>query len=99
MKRVLVLSLALLLLAGCGGGGGGSAGTVPGSPAIPARSSPGSVVISILTSVAEASKVRYPQFVSPNAQSVALSINGVSDTFFEVSAISSLCTMAAGVRN
>ncbi len=61
----------------------------------------GSVVISIPTSSSQSSgRVRYPQFVSPSASSVELSVNGGSDTNFDVSSTSSLWRCAgANVRN
>jgi hypothetical protein len=100
MNRRLVTALATLLLAGCGGGGGGS---MPGSSAAkPQATVNGSVILTIPTSSSTttqglAHKVRYPQFVSPNAQSVALSINGGADVLFDVSSSSSLCVTVAGV--
>lgn len=101
MKRSVACTLGVLLLAGCAGG----AGSVPGaSSAKPqSKTAPGSVVISIpiasTATQASSRNVRYPQFVSPNASSVALSINGGGDTLFDVSATSSLCTTVAGSRN
>ena len=96
----LALVLATLWLAGCGGGGGSN--TTPATPAkAQSQSVRGSVVISIPvgTGKSTSSRVRYPQFVSPNASSVALSINGGADAFYDVSATSSLCTTVAGARN
>lgn len=105
MKRQLALALALavFLLAGCGGGGGNS--SVPGTSSTKAQAKtvPGSVVLSIpvasTTTQSSSRNVRYPQFVSPNASSVTLSINGGADTLFDVSPTSSLCTTVAGSRN
>lgn len=103
MKRTLALSLALLMLAGCGGGGGGSAG-VPAPPqTVSKTSTQGSVTISIpVASGATQSSTRnarFPQFVSPSAVSVAMSINGGADTIFDVSPASPLCKTVAGARN
>jgi hypothetical protein len=101
MKHSLALALGLSLLAGCGGGGSGSS-NVPGTAKTQAKTATGSVVISIPTgtTTAQTSRtVRYPQFVSPGASSVALSINGAADTLFDVSATSTLCTTVAGLRN
>ncbi len=101
MNKRIAIALAALLLAGCGGGGGGSS-SVPGAKT-QSKSVTGSVVISIpVASPATQSlsrTARYPQFVSPNANSVALSINGGADTFFDVSSTSSLCTTVSGARN
>src|ERR1700722_5168755 len=97
MKQRLAVLVALTLLAGCGGGGGGN--SVPGAAAAKAQpQSKGSVTISIPTSGAAGppAKVRYPQFVSPSAQSVTLSVNGAADTIFDVSTTSPLCTTVAG---
>jgi hypothetical protein len=102
MKRPqLALVLTTILLAGCGGGGNGGSST-PAAPKSQPQSVTGSVVISIPngTGSTSSSKVRYPQFVSPNAQSVAMNVNGGSDTIFNVGAGSSLCsTSTAGTRN
>ncbi len=100
MKGHVASLAALVLLAGCGGGGGGS--SVPGTPATTqATSVNGSVVLSIPTTAptGTSAKVRYPQFVSPNASSVTLSVNGGTPTAFDVSATSSLCTTGSGSRN
>jgi hypothetical protein len=99
MKQRLAVLVALTLLAGCGGGGGNSVPAAAGAKSQPQTK--GSVIISIPTSGAAASsaKVRYPQFVSPSAQSVALSVNGAADTIFDVSTTSPLCTTVSGTRN
>jgi hypothetical protein len=98
MKGRLAITLATLLLAGCGGGGGSAAAP---SPAKQQSTVNGSVVITIPASSAITQSLsrnsRYPQFVSPNASSVAMSINGGADTLFDVSPTSSLCTTVAGV--
>jgi hypothetical protein len=105
MKQHLALALAVTLLAGCGGGGGGSTSSVPGTSQLKTqgKAGNGSVVISIPVAAPGAQalsrNVRYPQFVSPNALSVALSVNGAADTLFDVSPTSSLCTTVAGLRN
>ena len=99
MKKLVAFVLATFILSACGGGGGSS--NVPGSTAkTQSKSVTGSVVISIPTSASQSSaKVRYPQFVSPNASSVELSVNGGADTNFDVSSTSSLCVTASNVRN
>jgi hypothetical protein len=99
MKRTLALAIALSFLTACGSGGGS---TTPNTPAkTQTQSVMGSVVISIPLSNGQSSsaKVRYPQFVSPNASSVSLSINGGAAQLFNVAAGSSLCTTVAGSRN
>lgn len=99
MKRRLALVLTALLLAGCGGGGNGN--TTPATAKTAPKSVTGSVVISIPngTGQTSSSKLRYPQFVSPNAASVAMNVNGGSDTIFNVGTGSSLCvTAASGTR-
>jgi hypothetical protein len=91
------------LLAGCGGGGGGSSAVPGGSQTKSQSKVTGSVVISIpvasTTTQSLSRAVRYPQFVSPGASSVELSINGGTDTNFDVSPTSSLCTTVSGLRN
>jgi hypothetical protein len=102
MKRQrLPALLALALLAACGGGGSGGSSVPNATPAKTQSQAKGSVTISIPTSGGSGSsaKVRYPQFVSPNASSVALSINGGAATLFDVSSASPLCVTAAGTRN
>lgn len=95
-RHQLALGLAVLLLAGCGGGGGGS--STPAAPKSQPQSVTGSVVISIPSGTGQtsSSKARFPQFVSPNASSVAIDVNGGADQFFNVAAGSSLCTTSAG---
>jgi hypothetical protein len=104
MKRVLSIVAISMMLAGCGGGGGQS-----GAPSVPAASQAktanGSVVLSIPVGSSTTQTqslghaVRYPQFVSPNASSVTLSVNGGPTQVFDVSATSSLCTTVSGARN
>ncbi len=101
MNKSAALALALVLLAGCGGGGGGTS-AVPGSQTKSQSKVTASVVISIpvaTTTQSLSRTVRYPQFVSPGASSVELSINGGIDTDFDVSTSSSLCTTSSGLRN
>jgi hypothetical protein len=104
LNKSTALALALVLLAGCGGGGGGSSSVPAASQAAPqSKVATGSVVISIpvasTTTQSLTRHVRYPQFVSPGASSVELSVNGGTDTNFDVSSTSSLCTTVAGLRN
>lgn len=101
MKRSLALATALGFLTACGGGGSGSS-TTPSTPAkAQTQSVTGTVVISIPLSGGQSTsaKVRYPQFVSPNASSVAVSINGGADQLFNVAAGSPLCTTTGTARN
>ena len=102
MKRFVACTLGVLLLAGCGGGGGGGSVPAASKTATQSKAATGSVVISIplaSTTQSLARPVRYPQFVSPNAASVELSVNGGADTNFDVSPTSSLCVTASNVRN
>jgi len=99
MKIQLSLLVAVLALAGCGGGGGSQA--VPaagGSTNAKTATSQGTVVLSIPTR-SSSGVVRYPQFVSPNATSVTLTINAGTAQTFDVSPTSPLCTTVAGARN
>jgi len=100
MKIQLSLLVATLALAGCGGGGGSQAVPAAGGSAnAQAKTSQGTAVLSIPTGSSSAAHVRYPQFVSPNATSVTLSINAGTAQTFDVSATSPLCTTVAGARN
>jgi hypothetical protein len=104
LNKSAAVALAFVLLAGCGGGGGGSSSVPAGShTSTQSKAATGSVVISIpvasTTTQSLSRTVRYPQFVSPGASSVELSINGGPDTNFDVSATSSLCTTVSGLRN
>ena len=98
MKLRLAFVLAAFWLAGCGGGGGN---TTPAATKAQTQSVTGSVVISIPLSNGQSSsaRVRYPQFVSPNAQTVAISINGGADQLFNVASGSPLCTTTGTTRN
>lgn len=100
MKRALVLGIALLL-AGCGGGSSGVAPTQPsgGTTATKAQTQSGVVTLDIPTrTTGPSSQVRYPQFVSPNASSVAIAVNGGAAQNFDVSATSTLCVTVSGNR-
>ena len=102
MKKLLASVLAAFILSACGGGGGGN--SLPAaSKSVTQSKVTGSVVISIpvasTTTQSLTRAVRYPQFVSPGASSVELSINGGADTNFDVSPTSSLCTTVSGLRN
>ena len=101
MKRSLTIALALGFLTACGGGGGGST-TPSGSQTASqsAKTSKGTVTLSIpLAGATQSSaKVRYPQFVSPNADSVALVINGGTPQIFDVTPTSPLCVTGSMAR-
>jgi hypothetical protein len=100
MKRALVLSAVLAALSACGGGGSGTVASPSAQQKAAASTVMGSVVLSIpATAPVASSKVRYPQFVSPNAASVTLSVNGGAVQTFDVSATSSLCVTSAGARD
>jgi hypothetical protein len=99
MKRSLIVLVAALALAGCGGGGGSSATPAAGATATQTKTSSGTLLLSIpLGTTGSASHVRYPQFVSPGAVSVTLSINGGALQTFDVSATSSICQTIGGSR-
>jgi hypothetical protein len=93
MKRPYPLLAILLLLTGCGGG----QSAAPTTAAASAKLVNGSVVLSIPLRGSSAT-ARYPQFVSPNASSVTIALNGGTPQTFDVSAASSLCTTTAGTR-
>jgi hypothetical protein len=101
MKKLFASVLATFMLSACGSGGGNS---LPAASKSATQSKvAGSVVISIpvasTTTQSVSRQVRYPQFVSPNASSVEMNVNGGSDTNFDVSSTSSLCVTASSVRN
>ncbi len=101
--RPALALLAALFITSCGGGGGGSNAVSPAAPGASGSASQqktvtGKVVLSIPTQ-ASSGKVRYPQFVSPNASSVSIVANGGTAQIFDVSATSSLCTTTSGARN
>ncbi|HXP94785.1 MAG TPA: hypothetical protein VN905_15030 [Candidatus Binatia bacterium] len=100
--RPALALLAALFITSCGGGSGGSSAVSPAAPGAPGSTSQqktvsGSIVLSIPTQTSS-SKVRYPQFVSPNASSVSIVANGGTAQIFDVSATSSLCTTTSGAR-
>jgi hypothetical protein len=98
MKRSLALVVGLGFLTACGGG----SSTTPGTPAkAQSQSVSGSVVISIPLAGGQSTsaRVRYPQFVSPNASSITVSINGGAAQLFDVAAGSSLCVTTTTARN
>jgi hypothetical protein len=103
MKKLYALLLATFMLSACGGGGGGGGSLPAGSKTATQSKVTGSVVFSSpvasTTTQSLARPVRYPQFVSPNASSVELSVNGGTDTNFDVSSTSSLCVTVSSVRN
>lgn len=100
MKLHVTLLFAALVLAGCGGGGSGRAvAPSSGTATTQGKTQSGTFTLSIPTGSSSSAKVRYPQFVSPNATSVTLSMNGGTVQTFDVSATSALCTTVAGSRN
>ncbi|HEV8021891.1 MAG TPA: hypothetical protein VGP41_11540 [Candidatus Lustribacter sp.] len=100
MKRTLTIALALSFLTACGGGGGSTTPPATQTASQSAKTSSGSVTLSIpLAGATQSSaKVRFPQFVSPNADSVALVINGGTPQIFDVSPTSTLCVTGATAR-
>jgi streptogramin lyase len=83
-----------LSLSACAGGGSGTS-----SPS--SRLATAKISLQIPTGQSSAStsaKVRYPQFVSPNASSVGITVNGGTAQKFDVSATSNLCSTSDNVR-
>jgi len=89
--RALAAVASLALLAGCGGGGGSSVAPQPSqnlpanTPAIVTQSA--TVNIFVPRGTTPSSSARAPQFVSPNAASLAvtvLTVNGVAPTAAQV---------------
>jgi len=89
-----IIALAALVAA-CSGGGSGTHATVPGSGA--GASVAGKAVLTIPNRTASSAK-RTPKFVSASAVSVAVSINGGTPTYTDVSTSSTACTSSASGR-
>ncbi|GAC1388985.1 MAG: hypothetical protein NVSMB31_04130 [Vulcanimicrobiaceae bacterium] len=96
-----VMASAALILSGCGGGGGSA---VPGGPGIPSKQA-ASAVFQISIPLAQAQTgSKLPQYVSPNTQSVSISLVSVngssvggSPTVANLSATAPGCTQSGGV--
>jgi hypothetical protein len=75
-SRALAVA-ALFLLAGCGGGGGGAAPTttpvVPGHPSLQQAT----LKITFPVNPGTASSARSPQYVSPNSNSIKITVNSI----------------------
>lgn len=95
MKRMAAI-LALSLLSACAGSG--SAPSTGATRSAAPSGQVGAFTLTIPTGASTNSRVRYPQFVSPNASSVAVAINGGTPQVFDVSVSSSLCTSSSGAR-
>lgn len=96
--RIAALIAAVALpLSGCGG----SSGAVPSSVTPKSKVTTARVSLQIPVggqSSTSSAKVRYPQFVSPNASSVSAVVNSGSPQIFDVSASSSLCSTSNSMR-
>jgi hypothetical protein len=95
-----IASLAVTVAA-CGGGGGGTGSGV--NPTTANANSGGAMVQGVATLTipnpsVPSTSVRRAQFVSPSAQSLAITINGAAPIYANVSASSSLCTAGSGGR-
>jgi streptogramin lyase len=96
--RIAALAAAIALpLNACGGGSGAAPpGALPKSKVTTARVSL-QIPVGGQSSTSSA-KVRYPQFVSPNASSVSVVVNNGSPQIFDVSVSSSLCSTSNSMR-
>jgi streptogramin lyase len=96
--RIAALIAAVALpLNGCGGG----SGAVPSSVTPKSKAATARVSLQIPVggqSSQSSARVRYPQFVSPNASSVSAVVNSGSPQIFDVSATSSLCSTSNSMR-
>ena len=96
LRLVAALVGAAFLLCACGGGGGGRAslgGSVPGSGSGPASQGHGNVQFTLTipgSATTSSSNVRRPQTVSPQTQSLTVSVNGGAPQAFN--ATSPTCT-------
>ncbi len=77
-SRALAVA-ALFLLAGCGGGGGGGVSpiTTPPAPGHPALQQATLKISFPVNAGGTASKARSPQYVSPNSNSIKITINSI----------------------
>jgi len=101
-KRTAGILVVGLALAGCGGGGSG-AGPAPaavsnGTTAQIGSGVTGTLSLTVANGTGASAKNRSLKFVSPGALSAGVSINNGTVTFADVSASSTLCATAAGVR-
>ncbi len=107
MRPPIAIALAVVLLTGCGGGGGAAPPSPPAKPAV--ISSPtaslsgpkttGTLVLAIgQAGTATSSSKRKAQFVSPSSSSVAITLNGGTPTYADVSATSPNCTISGSTR-
>ena len=97
MKRNAAVTLVALILAGCGGGGHSASSSVPVTTTGKNLQS-GTMSLTFGSQTGTASATRKPKFVSPNATTAMVSVNGGTDASFDVSATSTLCTTAGNVR-
>ena len=93
-SRIAPVLAAMLVLAGCGGGGSAPQ-AAPAPPALAGPTVAGRLVLSF-AQPGSAVLARRPMFVSPNAASAGVSVNGGTTAFFDVSATSALCSTPAG---
>ena len=102
MRRILALACAAALLQACGGGGGGSTSPAvrqPGtSVAGPSQAGTLALTFAPQSSATASAARRSPRFVSPDAATAAISINGGSATSYNVGPTSALCTTASNTR-
>ena len=99
-RAAAVVALSAVL-AGCGGGGGSSPAPLLGSNGTTQQIGSGvsgTLTLTVANGTGPSANKRAPQFVSPGALSASVSINNGTATYADVSASSSLCTTAAGVR-
>ncbi len=75
-SRALAVA-ALFLLAGCGGGGGGGS-TIPGPPPQGPKLAQATLKITFPVNPGTSSNARSPQYVSPNSNSIKITINSVN---------------------
>jgi len=97
MKSVHNAATAAIVFAltACGGGGSSGPASTPQSKMAKASIS---LQIPVAGQTTTSTKVRYPQFVSPNASSVAIAVNAGTPQDFDVSASSSLCSTSGSTR-
>lgn len=88
------LVFGLLFIAGCGGGGHAGSTSVPST----AGTQSGTLGLTFGTQTGTSSTARKPQFVSPNAATAKVAVNGGTASSFDVSATSALCQTVSSVR-